>query len=104
MLSYENARIYKERTKKWHDSKLNPKHFEVGQLILLFNSRLKLFPEKLKSKWGGPFEVVQVFSYGVLELMNLRDGARFKVNGHRAKPYLGQQEAKTVEIHIFKEH
>ena len=48
--SYENARIYKERTKKWHDSKLNSKHFEVGQLVLLFNSILKLFSEKLKSK------------------------------------------------------
>ena len=56
--SYENARIYKERTKKWHDSKLNSKHFEVGQLVLLFNSKLKLFPGKLKSKWSGPFEVV----------------------------------------------
>ena len=102
--SYENARIYKERTKKWHDSKLATKRFEIRQLVLLFNSRMKIFPGKLKSKWSGPFEVVQVFPFGVVELLNLQDGARFKVNGHRVKPYLGQNEAKSVEVHIFREH
>ena len=101
--SYENARIYKERTKQWHDNKLAAKQFEIGQLVLLFNSRMKIFPRKLKSKWSGPFKVIQVFPFGVLELLNLQDGARFKVNGHRVKPYLGQKEAKSVEIHNFKE-
>ena len=101
--SYENARIYKDRTKKWHDSKLAAKRFQIGQLVLLFNSRMKIFPEKLKSKWSGPFEVIQVFPFGVLELLNWQDGARFKVNGYRVKPYLGQKEAKSVEIHNFEE-
>ncbi|GJZ19436.1 reverse transcriptase domain-containing protein [Tanacetum coccineum] len=49
--AYENARIYKERTKKWHKSRLRgDKDFKNGEKVLLFNSRLKLHPGKLKSK------------------------------------------------------
>ena len=62
--AYENARIYKEKTKAWHDKHIVRKEFEPSQQVLLFNSRLKLFPDKLKSKWSGPFTMVQVFSYG----------------------------------------
>ena len=55
--AYENAKIYKEKTKAWHDKHIARKEFEVGQRVLLFNSRLKLFPRKLKSRWSGPFTV-----------------------------------------------
>ena len=48
--AYENASIYKERTKSWHDKHITKKEFEAGQQVLLFNSRLKLFPGKLKSR------------------------------------------------------
>ncbi|XP_060965111.1 uncharacterized protein LOC133034108 [Cannabis sativa] len=58
--AYENAKIYKERTKKWHDQSLVRKEFQPGQQVLLFNSRLKLFPGKLKSRWSGPFTVVKI--------------------------------------------
>ncbi|GMI89561.1 hypothetical protein HRI_002625400 [Hibiscus trionum] len=43
-VAYDNARIYKDKTKKWHDRKLLPRHFSPGQMVMLFNSRLKLFP------------------------------------------------------------
>ncbi|GJV64843.1 putative reverse transcriptase domain-containing protein [Tanacetum coccineum] len=53
--AYENTRIYKERTKKWHDSRLRgDKDFKIGDQVLLYNSRLKMYPGKLKSKWSGP--------------------------------------------------
>ena len=48
--AFENARIYKEKTKAWHDKHIVRKEFEPGQQVLLFNSRLTLFPGKLKSK------------------------------------------------------
>ncbi|GKD67678.1 reverse transcriptase domain-containing protein [Tanacetum coccineum] len=49
--AYENTRIYKKRTKKWDDSRLrDDKDFKVGDKVLLYNSRLKMYPEKLKSK------------------------------------------------------
>ncbi|KAL5559427.1 hypothetical protein UlMin_035638 [Ulmus minor] len=53
----ENAKIYKEKTKKWHDRHIQKWDFEEGQQVLLFNSRLKLFPGKLRSRWSGPFTV-----------------------------------------------
>ena len=46
--AYENAHIYKEKTKAWHDKHIARKEFEAGQQVILINSRLKLFPEKLK--------------------------------------------------------
>ena len=88
--AYENAKIYKEKTKVWHDKGLNRKEFEPGQQVLLFNSRLKLFPGKLKSRWSGPYTVIKVFPYGAVELRG-ETGNLFKVNGQRLKPYLGGQ-------------
>ena len=99
---YENARIYKERSKHWHDSKIMRKSFEVGQMVLLFNSKLNLFAGKLKSKWSGPFEVVEVFPYGVLELKDIRNGTTFKVNGHRVKLYFGNNLSKQVCASTFQ--
>ena len=48
--AYENSRIYKERTKRWHDARVRVKNFKEGDQVLLFNSRLGLFPGKLKSR------------------------------------------------------
>ena len=86
--AYENSQIYKEKTKAWHDKHIVRKEFELGQKVLLFNSRLKLFPSKLKSKWSSPFIVVQVFPYGGVEIMHPEKG-KFKVNAQRLKPYFG---------------
>ena len=69
---------------------MNRKEFEPGQQVLLFNSRLKLFPGKLKSRWSGPYTVTKVFPYGAVELRG-ETGNLFKVNGQRLKPYLGGQ-------------
>ncbi|GJY21061.1 reverse transcriptase domain-containing protein [Tanacetum coccineum] len=86
--AYENSLIYKEKTKKLHDSKINNRIFNVGDRVLLFNSRLKIFSGKLKTRWSGPFTITQVFPYGTIELSQT-DGPNFKVNGHRVKHYFG---------------
>ncbi|GKD22476.1 hypothetical protein Tco_1224179 [Tanacetum coccineum] len=84
---YENTRIYKERTKKWHDSRLRgDKDFKVGDRVLLYNSRLKMYPGKLKSKWSGPNIVKTVYPYGVVEIID-KNGFNFKVNGKQLKKY-----------------
>nr|GEY73466.1 reverse transcriptase domain-containing protein [Tanacetum cinerariifolium]GEY73690.1 reverse transcriptase domain-containing protein [Tanacetum cinerariifolium] len=80
--------IYKERTKKLHDSKIKNRIFNVGDQVLLFNSRLKIFSGKLKTRWSGPFTITQVFPYGTVKLSQ-PDGPKFKVNGHRVKHYFG---------------
>jgi hypothetical protein len=86
--AYENAKIYKEKTKIWHDRRINQRNFSEGQKVLLFNSRLKLFPGKLKSRWSGPFTIDKVSPYGTIDLINPQDGTTFRVNGHRVKHYL----------------
>ncbi|KAL0289231.1 UNVERIFIED_CONTAM: hypothetical protein Scaly_2707900 [Sesamum calycinum] len=86
--AYENSRIYKEKTKAFHDSFILRKQFDIGQKVLLYNSRLKLMPGKLRSRWIGPFEVSNVFPYGAVEIKSFDTGKTFKVNGHRLKPFL----------------
>lgn len=83
--AYENTKIYKERTKAWHDRKIIPRDFAAGDKVLLFNSRLKLFPGKLKSRWSGPFTITEVRPYGAVVLEE--NGRKFTVNGQRLKPY-----------------
>ncbi|GKC33521.1 reverse transcriptase domain-containing protein [Tanacetum coccineum] len=86
--AYENSLIYKEKTKKLHDSKIKNRIFNVGDQVLLFNSRLKIFSGKLKSRWSGPFTITEVFPYGTAKLSH-PDGSNFKVNCHRLKHYFG---------------
>nr|GEU55128.1 reverse transcriptase domain-containing protein [Tanacetum cinerariifolium] len=87
--AYENSLIYKEKTKRIHDSKIKDRVFNVGDRVLLFNSRLKIFSSKLKTRRTGPFIVTQVFPYGTVELSQT-DGPNFKMKGHRLKHYFGE--------------
>ncbi|XP_020990043.1 uncharacterized protein LOC110277174 [Arachis duranensis] len=87
--AYENVKIYKENTKRWHDQKIVRREFTEGQKVLLYNSRLKFFPGKLKSRWSGPFTILKVFPYGHVELMEDKTQRTFSVNSHRLKHYLG---------------
>ena len=85
--AYHNAKIYKERTKRWHDKRIK-KEFVSGDKVLLFNSRVKLFRhEKLQIKWEGPFKVISTLSHGAVTLQNNK-GTLFMVNGHRLKIFL----------------
>nr|GFB22857.1 reverse transcriptase domain-containing protein [Tanacetum cinerariifolium] len=86
--AYENSLIYKERTKKLHDKKIKNRIFNVGDQVLLFNSRLKLFSGKLKSRWSGPFTISEIYPYGTATIVH-PDGCNFKVNCHRLKHYHG---------------
>ena len=84
--AYENAKMYKEKIKYWHDKHIKIRNFEVGQQVLLFNSRLRLFSGKLQSRWSGSFIVTKVYPYGAIEVYSETAGT-FKVNGQRLKPY-----------------
>jgi len=41
--TYHSVKIYKDRTKRWHDKRIRPKEFKIGDKVLLFNSWVKLF-------------------------------------------------------------
>jgi len=61
--AYHNARIYKERTKRWHDKRIKQKEFHPGNMVLLFISMVKLFGHgKLRSKWEGPYLVIDAMT------------------------------------------
>nr|GEV59133.1 reverse transcriptase domain-containing protein [Tanacetum cinerariifolium] len=100
--AYDNSVIYKERTKKLHDSKIKNRIFNVGDQVLLFNSHLKIFSGKLKTHWFGPFTITCIFPYGTIELSQ-PNGLNFKVNGHRVKHYFGGDIPSNVapDLHTF---
>ena len=86
-LAYESSKIYKEKTKAYHDKKIMSRHLEPNDQVLLYNSRLTLFPGKIRSRRSGPFTVVDVKHYGAITLINDK-GEEFTVNdGQRVKHY-----------------
>nr|GEV44748.1 reverse transcriptase domain-containing protein [Tanacetum cinerariifolium] len=97
--AYKNSLIYKEKTKKLHDSKIKNRIFNVVDRVLLFNSHLKIFLRKLKTRWSGPFTITKVFSYGTVELSQ-SDGPNFKVNSHRVKHYFGGDVPQMVVLDL----
>nr|GEU47196.1 reverse transcriptase domain-containing protein [Tanacetum cinerariifolium] len=102
--AYENSLIYKEKTKRLHDSKIKDRVFNISDRVLLFNSRLKIFSGKLKSRWSGPFTISHVYPYGTVELSQ-PDRPNYKVNGHRLKHYFGEDVPKLIvpDLQTFPE-
>ncbi|XP_058007938.1 uncharacterized protein LOC131182408 [Hevea brasiliensis] len=88
--AYENAKIFKERTRFWHYKYIKRKEFKEGDQVLLYNSKFRLFPGKLKSRWSGPFKVVKVYPHGAMDIWSENSGC-FKVNGQRLKIYITGQ-------------
>ena len=74
--------------KGWHDQKILRREFKAVELVLLYYSKLKLFPGKLKSRWSGSYTVVASIPFGAVTLKT-DYGDEFKVNGQRLKHYLG---------------
>ncbi|CAA7407037.1 unnamed protein product [Spirodela intermedia] len=92
--AYENHRIYKEKTKTFHDKYISRKKIDVGQKVWLYDSRLKLFLGKLKSKWKGPY----TYDHGAIMIKDLKSDHNFKVNGQRLKHYIEHECLVEKEI------
>ncbi|GJU22306.1 reverse transcriptase domain-containing protein [Tanacetum coccineum] len=103
---YENSKLYKARSKAYHDRKLRTgKEFKAGDKVLLYNSKYKFKAPKLRSKWNGPFVVKHGFLSGYVKLYD-KHGGSFIVNGHRFKLYHDEEqinELTTEEIHLMCE-
>ncbi|XP_022858442.1 uncharacterized protein LOC111379317 [Olea europaea var. sylvestris] len=95
--AYENVKIYKERMKVWHDKRIFMREFKPGERVFLFNSHLKLFPRKLRSRWSGPFVVHKVFPYDSVELVS-KNGTSFQANGQHLKHYYGDEDRYVEKI------
>ncbi|KAJ0940179.1 putative nucleotidyltransferase, Ribonuclease H [Helianthus annuus] len=96
--AYECASAYKDKLKKVYDAKIKKKNFEVGQKVWLYNSRLKMFAGKLKSKWMGPYVFRRVGRFGDVDIQDERTLKQQTVNGHRLKPYLDGNDINNLEL------
>jgi hypothetical protein len=112
--AYHSAKIYKYRTKRWHDKRIRPKEFKAGDKVLLFNSRVKLFGHgKLRSKWIGPYTVINKSPHGAITIQD-DEGKISKVNCHCLKVFLTPSDLNEVvdfinlvdfdNIHLLDQH
>ncbi|RVW84035.1 Retrovirus-related Pol polyprotein from transposon opus [Vitis vinifera] len=99
--AYMNSKISKDKLKRWHDQIVLRKEFQEGQKVLLYDSKLHIFPGKLKSRWNGPYLVHKAYSNGVVEITNPKNGCIFKVNGHRLKPYMEPMVQEKEELYLL---
>ncbi|XP_072076665.1 uncharacterized protein [Arachis hypogaea] len=98
--TYENSKFYKKKAKTFHEQNIRRKSFKIGDEVMVYNSRLRLMPGMLRSRWDGPFKVVDVKPYGVVEVVHPINGTTFKNNSHRVKPYHTQPK-HAMELEIF---
>ncbi|XP_073137121.1 uncharacterized protein [Henckelia pumila] len=83
--AYASSKIYKEKTKAFHDKMISRRVFEVG---------------KLRSRWIGPFVITDVSSHGAVEIKSLETAKTFKVNGQHLKHYFeGAKENEEEDAH-----
>lgn len=66
--AYQSEALYKEKMEKHNDQRIGKRDFVVGDLVLLLNSWLCVFPDELRSEWTRAFLLRQVFPHGALEI------------------------------------
>ena len=86
--AYENAKLFKEKVKRWHDKRIQKREFNAGDYVLLYNSRLRFFAGKLLSKWEGPYVIEKVYRSGAIKINNCEGTNPKVVNGQRIKHYI----------------
>ena len=106
--AYENAKLFKEKVKRWHDKRILKREFNIGDKVLLYRSRLRFFAGKLLSKWEGPFIVEEVYRSGAIKINNFQGTNPQVVNGQRLNHYLSGDpynvEADTVRVPTPEDH
>jgi hypothetical protein len=97
--AYENTRLFKEKVKQWHDRRILKREFHVGEKVLLYRSRLRIFAGKLLSKWEGPFIIEEVYRSCAIKIASLKNNTTQVVNGQRLKHYIsGDSYNEDVDI------
>ncbi|XP_057746868.1 uncharacterized protein LOC130966118 [Arachis stenosperma] len=99
--AYENSKLYKEKVRAVHDKNIKRREFRPGELVLLYNSRLRLMPQKLRSRWEGPYRVEKAEPYGVFHLRHPSSPNILKVNGHHLKLYHSKKMKDNKELEIL---
>ena len=93
--------MFKEKVKIWHDKRIQKREFNVGDYVLLYNSRLRFFAGKLLSKWEGPYVIEEVYRSGTIKTNNFEGTNPKVVNGQRIKHYISGNPIN-VETNIIE--
>ncbi|XP_073060049.1 uncharacterized protein [Primulina eburnea] len=101
-IAYDLELSYKEKTKKAHDRCIIEREFKEGENVLLYNSRLRLFPEKFNSRWSGPFVIAKVYPSEAIALQDGKDGT-FIVNAQRLKHYMSGAIEPQIGVTRFQD-
>jgi hypothetical protein len=101
--AYENARLFKEKVKQWHDRRILKREFHVGKKVLFYRSRLRFFAGKLLSKLEGPFVIEEVYRSGAVKIASLKDDTMQVVNGQRLKHYIFG-DSYNEDVNVIKVH
>ena len=86
--AYENAKLLKEKVKRWHDKRIKKREFNVGDHVLLYISRLRFFAGKLLPKWEGPYIIEEVYRSNAIKINNAEGTNPKVVNGQIIKHYI----------------
>ena len=86
--AYDHVKHHKAKMRAKHDQGILRRKLKTRQKVLLYDSRLHLFPNMLRTRWTGPFIIAKIYPHGATELTNPKNGKIFKVNGHWLKPFL----------------
>ena len=77
----------------WHDKNILKRDFHIGQEVLLFNFKLKLFSGKLRLRWSRHFEIIKISPFRAIEVTHPTN-VTLKVNGQKLKPYVDRSYGK----------
>ena len=99
--AYENAKLFKEKVKRWHDKRIQKLEFNVGDHVLLYNSRFRFFAGKIPSQWEGLYTIEEVYRSGAIKINNAEGKNPKVVNGQRIKHYISSNPIN-VETNIIE--
>jgi hypothetical protein len=106
--AYEDAKLFKEKVKRWHNKRIQKWEFKVDDQVLLYNSRFRFFAGKLLSKWEGPYIIEEVYRSGAIKLKNSQGTNLRVVNGQRIKHYISgmpiNMETNIIQTMTPEEH
>ena len=106
--AYENAKLFKEKVKRWHEERIQKHEVKVGEYVLLYNSCFRFFVGKLLSKWEGPYVIEEVYRSGAIKINNFKGTNPKVVNGQRIKHYISDTsinvESNIIQTLKLEEH
>ena len=69
--------VEKKRKKGWHDRHIKNKQFEIGRVVLIYDSKFFKHLGKLKTHWLGPYVVKEITDGGAVKLEKI-DGIQVR--------------------------